>query len=132
MDLSHNKEACEFFANENDKLFVVLIQKWNVLCDLMTVLKHPFDTTCYLQTPKLTLSDMYGRWLKLSEVELKRLINTGVGSQAKFSEMLYKSLENRKQMILNHPLVFSSVYLDPRYRHFLSDNQLRIAKETLF
>lgn len=83
---------------ENDKLFVVLLQKWNVLCDLVTVLKIPFDMTCYLQSPKLTLSDMYGRWLKLSEVELKRLIRTNVGSQPKLSEMLYKSLENRKPM----------------------------------
>lgn len=130
--LLHNKEACDFFANENDKLFVVLLQKWNVLCDLMTVLKIPFDMTCYLQTPKLTLSDMYGRYLKISEVDLNRLIRTNVGSQPKFAEMLHKSLENRKPMILNHPLVFSSVYLDPRYRHTLSDNQLRMAKETLF
>lgn len=98
----------------------------------MTVLKLPFEMTCYLQTPKLTLSDMYGRWLKLLEVELKRLIRTDFGSQRKFAEMLTKTLERRRPMILNSPLVFSSVYLDPRYRQFLNDNQLKIAKETLY
>lgn len=131
--LSHNREAVEYFAHcEKEKVFMVLLQKWDKLCDLMNVLKIPFDFTSYLQTPKLSLSDMYGRWLKMEQVELKRLTTNDAGSQSKFARMLSETLQNRKPMVVNTPLVLSAVYLDPRYRGLLSDNQLKISKETLY
>lgn len=128
-----NREAVEYFARcEKEKVFIVLLQKWDKLCNLMNVLKIPFDFTSYLQTPKLSLSDMYGRWLKMEQVELKRFFRNDASSQSKFAKMLSETLQNRKPMVMNTPLVLSAVYLDPRYRDLLSYNELKISKETLY
>lgn len=131
--LTKNKEACEYFARiEKERLFIVLLQKWMILCDLMDVLKVPFEFTSFLQSPNLTLSDMYGKWLKMERVGLDRLKKENTGSKSKFATLLSNTLENRKPMVLNTPLVLSAVYLDPRFRCFLNNNQIKIAKETLF
>lgn len=131
--LTKNKEACEYLARtEKEKLFIVLLQKWKILCDLVDVLKVPFEFTLFLQSSNLTLSDMYGKWLKMEKVGLDRLKKENIGSKSRFATILSNTLENRKPMVFNTPLVLSAVYLDPLFRCFLDNNQMKMAKETLF
>lgn len=75
---------------------------------------------------------MFGRWLRLEQFDIKRLMESNDGSQAKFAKILSETLETRKRMIMNTPLVLSAVYMDPRFRNVLTNNELKIAKETLY
>lgn len=124
--------ACEYFANvKGEEIFQVILQKWDEIKSLLNVLEIPFHFTTFLQKADITLSDVFGRWLRMEKIELKKMIE-GDGCESKFSKILSDKLENRKSMIINTPLVLSSVYLDPRYRSELSNNQVKIAKETIY
>lgn len=64
----------------------------------MDVLKVAYDITIFLQSPKLTLSDLYGRWLRMTKIDLKRHIDAG-GLKSKFAKILFDALESRKPVI---------------------------------
>lgn len=116
-------KACEnvikYLADENVQMCQLLLKKWNVLREIISLLQIPFNATIDFQKKKLTLSDVYGRWLGMQlhlEACLKRSsFKTGL------TQHLLDALKSRNIVIFNNPLVSCALYLDPRYHKRLYD-----------
>lgn len=60
----------EFFAAKKNKQCALLLKKWPVLAEFVYILGIPYRATIALQSRELTLSDVFGIWLKM-ELHLK-------------------------------------------------------------
>lgn len=52
-----------YAASGSSSLCKLMTKKWKLLKELVHILKIPYDVTIASQSKKLTLSDVYGRWL---------------------------------------------------------------------
>lgn len=106
----------------------VLRRKWIDLKEICTILQIPYKATIALQKHDLTLSDSFGIWLKmeihLNSGTVKRLSRTNFGS------CLIHSLNQRKQCIFNNPAMLCAIYLDPRYRGEISNDENLVGQAT--
>lgn len=117
-DLSHCKNAITYLATEKkNDLCSLLLQRWNVLKEILATLQVPYKATIALQRQTLTLSDAYVIWHKMDTLlksdELKRICQTN------FRECLLKAVNNRMKGMCNNATTWSALFLDPRYRHFI-------------
>lgn len=116
---------------KNVKMFQLLKKKWLSLKEMVYVLRILYNTTLAFQNEKLTLSDVYGRWvttqLHLKQCSGKKSYKTGLANK------LYESLEERKDSIFNNPLMFAAIFLDPRFQRTItcSDSKFEKAKSCL-
>lgn len=69
---------------------------------------------------KYTPSDFYGDWLWL-KLELKKNVHIQLAND------IIKHMENRENGFLNKPTVLASVFVDPRYRILLSEDEITVA-----
>lgn len=95
----------------------LLLKKWNVLREIIYLLQIPFNATIAFQNQKLTLSDVYGRWLGMQlhfEACLKKS-----SFKTRLAEHLLKALKTRNAVIFNNPLMSCALYLDPRFQRQL-------------
>lgn len=76
-----------------------------------------------LQRADYTLSDFFGDWIRMKR-NLRNLPH-------RFAQYLLSSLERREGPLLNHTLMLSTVYLDPRYNFLLTVQQKETAKAQL-
>lgn len=114
-DVAKCKTAIEYLGDEKkNMLCVLLLKKWHVLKELITVLQVPYKGTIALQRRTLTLSDAYGIWEKMSiwlnSAEIQKICRTN------FRQCLIDSLNRRKAIIHNSPIMWCALLLDPRYR----------------
>lgn len=109
--------------------FPLLLEKWQELKDLVRVLSIPYNATIELQKQNLTLSDTYGIWLEI-KIRLQRTIGNGTSNTGLASTLLEKFID-RYDMIFANPAMKAAIYLDPRYRLSIIDDQLFVndAKE---
>lgn len=89
-------------------------QKWKTLKELTLVLEIPYNGTIALQSPCITLSDVFGIWtrmrLHLEACASKRSYKT------KLSQNLVECLKERYGAIFSNPQMECSLFLDPRFR----------------
>lgn len=72
----------------------------------------------YLQTENLTMSDAYGVWIE-TEGRLKAMSNSPTAVQ------MLKRLTSRRDefFIVNNNVMYSAMFLDPRFQLMLNENQ---------
>lgn len=113
------------------KLFQLLLKKWSTLKELVILLRIPYDVTVAFQNKKLTLSDVYGKWLgmqlHLEVCTSKKSFKTGLANH------LLKALRIRNEKIFNNPLMACALYLDPRFQLEVTKNRemAQLAKDNL-
>lgn len=111
------------------KCFELLLLRWEIVTEIVSVLKLAFEVTNVLQNAVYTLSDFYGSWLTMTR-NLEKMVqnpNAVSGFALKFSE----KLENRKSILFNNTAMICAVYLDPRYQFKLTQDEVQIAKCSL-
>lgn len=99
-------------------------RQWNELSDLESLLATPFITTKNLQSEDLTGGRFLREWRNLIFVLSKKggLIAEGIVS----------SMKKRENILLDNDLLLSSVYIDPKHRILLDDEQINRAKKSLY
>lgn len=123
-----NREACEYFANvKKIKAFQSLMDNWDEITEILSILKIPYDVTIASQNAAYTLSDFFLSWLRM-KIKLDNIIKKGE-SKTDFVEHFREFLDQREKILLDHPLMLCAIYLDPRVRFALkNDDLIRIAK----
>lgn len=109
--------------------FELLLFKLPILTEILEVLKLPFDLTNAVQNPTFTLSDFYGSWIKMQR-KLKKLAENE-NTLCEFTQQFAEKVNERSSILINNTAMISAVYLDPRYRFTLTDDEIAIAKTTL-
>lgn len=131
VDVYHCKSALVYLADNNYKAAELLLQKWTNVKEIVMILNIPYKATIALQKQNLTLSDAFGIWLKiklhLDSAVIKRLCATNLVNS------LINALNFRQQTIINNPAMLGAIYLDPRYRtQILNDESIKqVAVQTL-
>lgn len=118
-DIKNSERAIRHFEN-TEKKCELLLHKWRALKELVVLLKIPYDATIEFQSHKLTLSDVYGKWIGM-QLHLKACV-TKKQFKLGLAKHLLDSLENRNENIFKNPLMLCALYLDPRYHHTIASN----------
>lgn len=110
-------------------MFRLIQCKWNVLKELVKVLKIPYQATLALQLKNLMLSDTYETWNKtiryLSAPNLNHF-------RINLSIRLIETITNRKDRIFKNPAMKCALYLHPKYNKIvLTDDEVEDAKDTI-
>lgn len=91
----------------------------------MTILKPFAIVTKKLQSPTVTLSDFYGLWLNL-KLKMERLRTNN-----DFASQLFSGMEKWNARLVESPIMFAALCLDPRYNIVLDEAQRNIAIDLL-
>lgn len=112
-------------------MFKLLLKKWSILKEIVVVLKVPFNVTIAFQNQRLTLSDVYGRWLG-AQLHLD-MLRKKKSMKTKLAEHLYNFLDKRKTVIFENPCMASALYLDPRFHSVIIEcpEKTELAKNNL-
>lgn len=124
-DVLKCKNTLTYLAeNKGVKMAELLLRKWNHVKEIVKILQIPYKATIALQKHDLTLSDAFGIWLQikihLQSPSIKRL------TQTKLGDCLLNALYERQQTILNNPAMLSAIYLDPRFRREIMQNEQKV------
>lgn len=124
-------DAIKFFALKKKALpcFELFLIKLPVITEILHALKIPFEVTTVVQNASFTLSDFYGSWLRM-ERNLNKLVEAP-NALSKFAEILTEKIEERKKSLFNNQAMMCAVYLDPRFKHRLTSDEVAIAKIAL-
>lgn len=109
----------------------LLLQKWLVLKEVVSVLQIVHNVTIFFQQKKLTLSDVYGRWLGM---ELHLDAYSKRSTKTVLAKLLFEETKTRKIKIFDNPLMACALYLDPRFHmelHRSYHDKVAEAKETM-
>lgn len=92
----------------------------------------PYKATVDLQKKELTLSDVYGIWLK-SQLHLDACIKLKKNYKTDLAKHLLNAINERKETVFKNPLMTAALFLDPRFRRqVLRDvNKTEEAMQTL-
>lgn len=128
------QDAVNFMASQTSKstkCFVLLQKKWAVLKEIVFILAIPYRATINMQWKDLTLSDLFGIWLKM-ELSLRHFSNK-TSLQTDLSKRLLDAMCSRKEFFFSNPFMASAIYLDPRFRSQIIYNEEKMneAKQTL-
>lgn len=99
--------------------------------EIVQLLQIPYDVTVAYQYKRLTLSDVFGRWLgmqlHLDMLCKKKSLKTDLAKQ------LLNALTIRNENIFKNPIMGAALYLDPRFRSQIirDDGKCNQAKMTL-
>lgn len=110
------KEFCSTLTNNrniNGKLLTEF--EWENVKQIVDILSSFEKYTLKLQLVQCTLSDFYGFWISI-DVKLRQKNHS-------LALSLLDQMNNRKEMLLNNPVLIASVYLDPRYQRALDNGQ---------
>lgn len=130
-DVLKCEHVIRHFAKK-ERMCELLLKKWPVLKEMERVLKVPYLTTLMLQKAEFTLSDFFG-CLKVITMQLDKIIAEPGRKYTQLAEKLLHALSKRKTKLVDHPLMICALYLDPRYKcEVVNDqNKVKIAKLTL-
>lgn len=113
----------------DDKNVKVVLRKWTMIKEFVDVLSIPSEITTCVQSPVLTLSDLYGALLRM-EYKLKKTQEMKQQKTNLAKDLMHNFLERRKTLI-ETPAMKVAIYLDPRYSLQLSADEIKIAKHTI-
>ncbi|XP_065316108.1 uncharacterized protein LOC135924909 [Gordionus sp. m RMFG-2023] len=110
----------DFFTEQSDYL---LTEDWKEIITIVEILKPLKIATKQFQSKQLTLTDFYAAWLRCC-IELEKNPNH-------FAQLLYSCLKNREERFIKNEILLAAIYLDPRYKVLLSDDDKICAKKHL-
>lgn len=125
------KKVVDHFAEKKIQLFEMITQKWKPLQELVLVLEIAYNATIALQSPCITLSDVFGIWTKM-RIHLEACAAKN-SFKTMLSQNLIESLQARYHTVFDNPQMKCSLLLDPRFRNvILKDREsFDLAKSTL-
>lgn len=97
--------------------------EWAALAELLSVLKFPLAATLSMQKEKYVSSDLFGDWMEL-KLQLEKIRHIEVAAD------MLDSMKGREIGLIDAPHVLASVYIDPRFRVLLSEEECTIAQNT--
>lgn len=109
-------------------IFRTFLDRWTDFTEILAVLHIPYEATNAIQKSSYTLSDFFVCWLRI-EHKLKKLLENAVKTD--LAEKLTDRLAERKKDLFQHPAMMAAIYLDPRVRGGLSNEEIIIAKYKL-
>ncbi|XP_065316450.1 uncharacterized protein LOC135925165 [Gordionus sp. m RMFG-2023] len=110
----------DFFTEQSDYL---LTEDWKEIITIVEILKPLKIATKQFQSEQLTLTDFYAAWLRCC-IELEKNPNH-------FAQLLYSCLKNREERFIKNEILLAAIYLGPRYKVLLSDDDKICAKKHL-
>lgn len=113
------EEIIKHYANGNSSLCKLMLKKWKVLKELVLILKIPYEVTIAFQSKKLTLSDVFGRWLGM-QLYFQACIDKKK-SKTGLAKHLLDASKIRGVNLFKNPLMSCALYLDPRFRTEIID-----------
>lgn len=117
--LKNNENVIRHFAN-TEQSCKLLLRKWKALKELVILLKIPYNATIEFQYQKLTLSDVYSKWVGM-QLHLEMCI-TKPQFKSGLAKHLLDALKSRNENIFKNPFMVCALYLDPRYRNAIISN----------
>ena len=96
---------------------------WSSLEELLFVLEVPYAVTLKLQAENLTSGVFMKEWCSLKHTLHKK--------QTPLALEILKSMEKREVSLFQNKLFLAGVFVDPRYRILLSEEQMEVAKAGL-
>lgn len=121
--IKNNEYVIRHFAS-TVKSCKLLLRKWKALKELVVLLKIPYNATIDFQYQKLTLSDVYSKWvgmqLHLEKCTTKPQFKSGLAKH------LFDDLKGRNEIIFKNPFMVCALYLDPRYRNAIISKHEKI------
>lgn len=123
------KKAIEVFSSA--EVCGLLLVKWEVVEEMVRVLSSLYIATLCLQRQNCTLSDFFGFMIGI-DIKLKKEVNSTV-NKTKLAEILLVQINNRKKLLIENRLMVTALYMDPRYKCELKNDERKImlAKMTL-
>lgn len=119
----NNREVVDFYAdNRKMKAFQLLKRKWAILKEISYVLSIPYKATIELQKQNLTLSDVFGIWLK-AQLHLNACVNLKKNYKTDLAKHLLSAMNERKETVFKNPLMAAALFLDPRFRRQITQNE---------
>lgn len=94
-------------------------EKWDTIKMIKEVLHEPYTLTMSLQRREYTLPDFFGDWIRVKRV-LTQMQHT-------LASTIVHHMTEREKNLLNHKLMISAIYFDPRYNFLLTEEQRRRA-----
>lgn len=92
-------------------------------------MRIPCEVTTAVESPILTLSDLFGALLRM-ELKLKKFTQNQ-NPKTDLARILLEKFYARRINLIENPAMKCAVYLDPRYNYELSSFETKIAKYTL-
>lgn len=100
-------------------------EMWDFVSDFIKIFEPVKNLTLKLQNEQMNLGDFYGLWLKF-KLDLERNTNKQLGAD------LYSHILKREKYFIENELLNAAVYLDPRFRLMLSnENTTKAQKQIL-
>lgn len=112
-----------------DKFFEVTDEEWIQIRYMRDVLYHAFVTTKNLQKKVMSLSDFYGEWILLIH-SLEKV--HAQNDHLPFAKILLEQLDTRKRILLSTQTMVTSLFMDPRFKQILTEDQKTIATAQIF
>lgn len=127
IDIISCKETISYFATEkNVTICRLLIAKWTALKEIVHIFRIPYKATVALQKYDITMSDVYGIWLKM-EIHLKHCM-TKKKFKTKLAICLNDTVNERKKTIFENTLMECAIFLDPRFRKEITNDLQKVAR----
>lgn len=130
-DVLECKDAIVNLAGKGYKAAQLLRSKWGDFKEIISILQIPYKATIALQKHDLTQSDGFGIWLQMKAHLLSPSMQQF--SKTNIAKCLIDALDQRKKDIFNNSAMLAAIYLDPRYRTEILNNEnlVQIAKRML-
>lgn len=103
------------------QIFQLLQKKWDVLKEIAYLLGIPYTATILLQKTSLTLSDVFGIWLKMI-LHLKACVKKA-NYKTNLALHLLNAMNERKEEIFNSSMMKCALFLDPRFRNQITNDE---------
>lgn len=107
------KHAIDYYAERDMDEFWHLQRNWDVVKELVRILRIPYEATLRFQKANLCMSDVYAIWLEIG-IHLQRLEKKT--SRTSLASQLNAAIHNRQRVIFKNNATICCVFLDPRLR----------------
>lgn len=98
--------------------------------EAVKILKHVKVVTKILQNVDCTLSDLYGEFVKMTEII--KMLNNSPNEKTDLAKHLLKELNDRRDSLFKNESMLCSVYLNRKYALLLNIEQVEFAKKALY
>lgn len=129
-DVIECEAVVKYYAEKKNKdLFKLILSKWTILREIAYILSIPYKASLALQKQQLTLSDVFGIWLKM-ELHLNACTNNE-NFQTGLAGNLLDAINARKKRLFDTPMMSAALYLDPRYRNQIINDEPKMNEAKL-
>lgn len=126
LDVLERKNAVGCLVQNGYKPAQLLQKKWKVFKEIISILQVPYAATVALQKHDLTKPDWFAIWLTIKAHLLSPVLQRSY--QTNFASCLIEALDERKKDIFNNPTMLAALYLDPRYRGDILQNNTLVER----